>query len=86
MIKVVTSATDKEDGDLTNKVEIIDNGGFNADVPGQYTITVKVTDSEGASYITTETVTVIPVDSDSDSDSILTVTLTAILTLTVTRI
>ncbi|SCT10114.1 YSIRK-type signal peptide-containing protein [Staphylococcus caeli] len=69
VISVVTGATDKEDGDLSNQVEVIDNGGFNADVPGQYTITVKVTDSAGASYTTTEIVTVVPVDSDADADS-----------------
>ncbi len=46
---LIVSATDKEDGDLKDKVELIDDGGFDKDKVGEYTITFKVTDSIGAS-------------------------------------
>src|SRR5574344_236202 len=34
---LVVSATDEEDGDLKDKVEIIDDGGFDKDKVGEYT-------------------------------------------------
>lgn len=46
---LIVSATDKEDGDLKDKAELIDDGGFDKDKVGEYTITFKVTDSIGAS-------------------------------------
>ena len=42
-LKTLATATDKEDGNLTNK--IIVEGTINNKVPGKYTITYKVTDS-----------------------------------------
>lgn len=60
--KLIVSATDKEDGDLKSKVEIIDNGGFDKDKVGKYTITFKVTDKGGASTIKKAIVTVIEKD------------------------
>lgn len=56
---LVVSATDAEDGDLKNAVQIIDDGGFNKDVVGEYTITFKVTDTKGASATKTAKVTVL---------------------------
>lgn len=55
---VVKSATDKEDGDLTDQVEVVSDGGFDANKPGTYTITVKVTDKNGSSVTRTATITV----------------------------
>ena len=45
---LIIKATDKEDGDLKDKVEIIDKGGFDNNKVGTYKITYKVTDSKGA--------------------------------------
>lgn len=60
LLSLVTSATDKEDGDLkgTDKVTVQDDGEFNKDVPGEYTVTYEVTDSKGATTTTTAKVTV----------------------------
>lgn len=46
---LIIKATDKEDGDLKDKVKILDDGGFNKDKVGVYKITFKVTDKEGLS-------------------------------------
>lgn len=48
LISLVISAYDKEDGDIKDKVEIIDSG-FNKNLVGSYTIIYKVTDKDGAS-------------------------------------
>ena len=53
------TATDTEDGDLTNKIEILKND-VNTNEPGIYDVTYKVTDTQGASYTTTIKVTVNP--------------------------
>ena len=53
------TAKDAEDGDLTDKIEILKND-VNVDEPGIYDVTYKVTDSKGASYTTTIKVTVNP--------------------------
>ena len=53
------TATDAEDGDLTDKIEILKND-VNVDEPGIYDVTYKVTDTKGASYTTTIKVTVNP--------------------------
>ena len=45
---LIVSATDKEDGDLKDKVQIVDKGGFDNNKVGTYKITYKVTDSKGA--------------------------------------
>lgn len=53
------TATDKEDGDLTDKVEVMENN-VDASKVGTYEVTYKVTDSQGAFCIKTITVTVNP--------------------------
>ena len=55
---LIVSANDTEDGDLNDKVELTDNGGFNNATPGTYTITFKVTDKDGVSTTKTAKVTV----------------------------
>lgn len=57
------TATDEEDGDITNKIEILKNG-VNVNEPGIYDVTYKVTDTQGASYTTTIKVTVNPKAAD----------------------
>lgn len=53
---LIISATDKEDGDLKEKVEI--TGGFDNNKVGTYKITYKVTDGKGATATKQATVTV----------------------------
>ena len=53
------TATDAEDGNLTDKIEILKNT-VDPSKPGVYEVTYKVTDSKGASYTKTITVTVNP--------------------------
>ena len=53
------TAKDAEDGDLTDKIEILKND-VNVNEPGIYDVTYKVTDTQGASYTTTIKVTVNP--------------------------
>lgn len=53
---LIIKATDKEDGDLKDKVEI--TGGFDNNKVGTYKITYKVTDSKGAAATKQATVTV----------------------------
>ena len=55
---LVVKAVDKEDGDLTDKVTIVDNGEFNKNVAGTYSITFEVKDSQGATASSKATVTV----------------------------
>ena len=55
---LIISATDKEDGDLKEKVEIVDKGGFDNNKVGTYEITYKVADSKGATATKQATVTV----------------------------
>lgn len=57
------TATDEEDGDITNKIEILKND-VNINEPGIYDVTYKVTDNQGASYTTTIKVTVNPKAAD----------------------
>ena len=57
------TAEDEEDGDITNKIEILKNG-VNINEPGIYDVTYKVTDNQGASYTTTIKVTVNPKAAD----------------------
>ena len=56
LMKDVT-AFDKEDGDLTNKVKVI-NSHVDTSKAGTYEVTYKVVDSQGASATKTITVTV----------------------------
>ena len=53
------TATDEEDGDITDKIEILENE-VDTTKPGKYEVTYKVTDGGGASYVKTITVTVNP--------------------------
>ncbi len=57
------TATDEEDGDITDKIEILKND-VNVNEPGIYDVTYKVTDTKGASYTTTIKVTVNPKAAD----------------------
>ena len=57
--KADVTATDAEDGDLTDKIEILKNE-VDTTKPGKYEVTYKVTDSKGASYTKSITVTVNP--------------------------
>ena len=56
LLKDVT-ASDKEDGDITKKVEVLSND-VDTSKAGTYTVIYKVTDSKGASSTKTITVTV----------------------------
>lgn len=51
------AATDKEDGTLTDKIEVLNNS-VNINKAGVYEVTYKVTDSNGAAVTKTITVTV----------------------------
>ena len=53
------TATDAEDGNLTDKIEIKKND-VDTTKPGKNEVTYKVTDSKGASYTKSITVTVNP--------------------------
>ena len=53
------TAKDEEDGDITDKIEILENEG-DTTKPGKYEVTYKVTDSGGASHVKTIKVTVNP--------------------------
>lgn len=55
---LIVSATDKEDGDLKDKVQITNNGGFDNTKVGSYKITFSVTDNGGATATAAATVTV----------------------------
>ena len=57
------TAEDEEDGDITNKIEILKND-VNINEPGIYDVTYKVTDNQSASYTTTIKVTVNPKAAD----------------------
>ena len=57
------TAEDEEDGDITNRIEILKND-VNINEPGIYDVTYKVTDNQGASYTTTIKVTVNPKAAD----------------------
>ena len=57
------TANDKEDGDITEKIEILENNVDTTKV-GTYQVTYKVTDSEGASTI--KSIKVIVKDKDAD--------------------
>lgn len=55
---LIVSATDKEDGDLKDKVVIADQGGYSNTKPGSYKIVFQVTDKGKACVSKTATVTV----------------------------
>lgn len=54
--KAGVTASDEEDGDLTDKILV--EGSVNTEKAGEYTLTYSVTDSEGASYTVKCVVTV----------------------------
>ncbi len=56
-VKKGVTSSDKEDGDLTAKIEVINNT-VDTSKAGTYTVTYKVTDKDGASVTKTITVTV----------------------------
>lgn len=58
LMSLVVKAMDEEDGDLTKDVKIINNGGFDKDKVGEYTVTFEVKDSNGATAKATAKVTV----------------------------
>ena len=58
-VKKDVTATDKEDGDLTDKIEVVKND-VDTTKPGTYEVVYKVTDSKGASKKKTIKVTVNP--------------------------
>lgn len=55
---LIVSAKDPEDGDITSKVKLTDNGGFDNTKVGSYKITFSVTDNGGATATASATVTV----------------------------
>ena len=55
---LIVSATDPEDGDLTSKVKLTDNGGFDNTKVGSYNVTFSVKDKGGATATAAATVTV----------------------------
>ena len=57
--KADVTATDEEDGDLTDKI-IVEKNDVNTDVAGKYEVTYKVTDRKGATSRKTIIVTVNP--------------------------
>lgn len=57
--KADVTATDEEDGDITDKIEILENE-VDTTKPGKYEVTYKLTDSGGASHVKTIKVTVNP--------------------------
>ena len=58
-------ATDAEDGDLTSNI-VLYSGSVNTNVAGNYDITVKVSDSQGATTFSTFVVTVVDTDIPSE--------------------
>ena len=58
------AATDEEDGDLTSKIEVV--GDVDTTKAGNYTVTYKVTDSQGATTTKTITVTVLEKEASSE--------------------
>ena len=69
LMTLVVSADDYEDGNILNRVQIINDGGFNKDVLGTYSITYKVIDNEGLSATQVATVTVIAKASVKTADT-----------------
>lgn len=53
------TASDKEDGDLTSKINIVSNGGLDVNKPGQYVVRYEVEDSEGHTNSMERVITVV---------------------------
>ena len=69
LMTLAVSADDYEDGNILNRVQIINDGGFNKDVLGTYSVTYKVTDNDGLSATQVATVTVIAKASVKTADT-----------------
>lgn len=67
LLLLVVSAADAEDGDLTSKVEIADNGGFDNQRVGEYKVVFRVSDKEGASVEKSAVVKVVEANSSASS-------------------
>ncbi|WP_155287493.1 KxYKxGKxW signal peptide domain-containing protein [Lacticaseibacillus zhaodongensis] len=68
------SATDKEDGNLTPVVQVINDGGFNKDQAGKYNVTLGVTDKAGHFVTKNYTITLTDGSDQTDPDAIPTLT------------
>ena len=66
-VKKDVTAKDTEDGDLTDKIEVVKND-VDTTKPGTYEVTYKVTDSKGASTTKTIRVTVVKKDVSTSTD------------------
>lgn len=67
LLSLVVSAADAEDGDLADKVELADNGGFNNQRVGEYKVVFRVSDKEGASVEKSAVVKVVEANSFASS-------------------
>ncbi len=68
-VKKDVTAKDTEDGDLTDKIEVVKND-VDTTKPGTYEVTYKVTDSKGASTTKTIRVTVVKKDVSTSTDKL----------------
>ncbi|MDY2668540.1 immunoglobulin-like domain-containing protein [Schaalia hyovaginalis] len=57
-VSLVVKAEDVEDGVITDRVELVDDGGLDLSKPGTYVLKFEVADSQGAKVAKTATVTV----------------------------
>ena len=48
------TATDSKDGDISSKIEIVDDGGFSTHLADGYTVTYSVTNSRGITQTATK--------------------------------
>ena len=69
LMTLAVSADDYEDGNILNRVQLVNDGGFNKDILGSYSITFTVTDNDGESVTKIATVTVIAKTSASPKTS-----------------
>ena len=63
LLSLVVSDADAEDGDLADKVEFADNGGFDNQRVGEYKVVFRVADKEGASVVNSDVVKVVEANS-----------------------
>ncbi|WP_127848542.1 KxYKxGKxW signal peptide domain-containing protein [Lacticaseibacillus hulanensis] len=70
------SATDKEDGDLTPLIQVVNDGGFNKDKAGTYNVTLGVKDKAGHFVTKNYTITLNGLPEQTETDSIPTLTAT----------
>ena len=67
--KITYTATDEEDGDLTDQVIISSEGNYDPNTPGTYTITLSVTDTDGETVTIDIEITVLEKAEEPDSNS-----------------